>query len=212
MTVRFITTRKINLLLPDEVEREIRRTIWRKPRYWVEMLFLHITFSLRFVSQAMVGGFILSLFVALYIGRLDWNTVFYVWRSFVVPVIWVGFLLLTVFCVMTERPFFKFDVYEEHFSQEIEKRYGEMLDETVTLEGLFATTQSNLSHDEAIIGSVIEGLFPLGSTFEFEYIREILKALKHNFDETYFEIVKRLLKQRGIQAEDYLGDDGEQFK
>lgn len=212
MTVRFITTRKIHLLLPDEVEREIRRTIWRKPRYWVEMLFLHITFSLRFVSQAMVWGFVFSLFVALYIGRLDWDTVFYVWRSFVVPVMWVGFLLLAMFCAITGRPFFKFDVYEDHFSREIENRYGRMLDETVTLEELFPKTQSNFSHEEEVIGSMIDCLLPVGSTLGFKYTREILKVLEQNYDKSHFEIAKRLLKQRGIQIDDYLGDDGEQLK
>lgn len=212
MTVRFITNRKINLLLPDHVESEIRRTIRRKPMYWIEKLCLYVMYSLNLAVRLTFWTFILSLFVALYIGRLDWETVFYVWKNQGVPLMWVYLIMLPIFCVVTERPLFKFDVYAKYFTEEIEKRYGGMLDETVTLEELFPKTQSNLSHEEEVIGSMIDCLLPVGRTLGFEYTREILKVFERNCDKSHFEIAKRLLKQRGIQIDDYLGDDGDQLK
>lgn len=212
MTVKFITTRKINLLLPDQVESEIRRTIRRKPMYWIENLFWYVMYGINLAVRLTVWTFILSLFVALYIGRLDWETVFYVWENKGVPLMWVYLIMRPIFCMVTERPLSKLDVYAKYFTEEIENRYGRMLDETVTLEELFPKTQSNLSHEEEIIGSTIDCLLPVGSTLGFKYTREILKVLEQNYDKSHFEIAKRLLKQRGIQIDDYLGDDGEQLK
>lgn len=134
MTVTFVTFRKTKLLLTAEVANEIQRSIRRNPKYWADMLLSCISFSMRFLFQMTALGFVLCLFIALYIGRMDWDTVVSIWRSLVFPLMWVSIILFTMFSVFIERPLFPIDVYEKYLSREIENRFAGLLEETVTVE------------------------------------------------------------------------------
>lgn len=204
----FTTHRKTTLLLPKEIKAEIRREILRTPKYWAEKVLSLAGFFLRTSVYGAVLAIALSMFLALYSGKLDWHTFLHVEQNFPVPLLWAYLLMLPVFCMMAVKGIPEDNVYEQYFARAVEKRYGNVLHETVMLEELFAAKfrrdRTFLPDDETIYTNVVNRFIPPGSPPG--YIRTILKEFKEYYPPGNFETIKRILKKRGIDAEDYLPD------
>ncbi len=210
MGYNFITHRKTTLLLPDEVVAEIRREILRTPKYWAERIFSIVGYSLRLSLQLVAWGFILSLFVSLYLGRLDWDTVFHTWLLLLLPAMWVYLLIFAAFCFITARTLPETDIYEKYFSQAVEKRYGDVLDETVTFKELFAAKLRNarelLPDDETtlinwqdptaeeIARSLLNVLIPQGSPPD--YVAQLIPVIAKNWGQGGLDVVTKILQER----------------